>query len=573
MDFKNKIAELLEKSISLKDFSSEKIALLLETPPSSELGDLSFPCFKLSSALKKKPDVIALDLKKELEKEKEKLIERIEVKGSYLNFFLDYSFVASELIPLILKEKEKYGSNSSGKGRKAMVEYSAPNTNKPLTLGHLRNDSIGMAVSNLYEANGCSVIRANLYSNRGIHICNSLLGYMKWGKGKKPDIKPDHFVGKFYVMFHQKAKEQPELEKEAFELLSKWEKKDKEIRELWKQMDEWVIKGFKETYKEFGSVFDVEFKESDFYDKAKPLIESGLKKGVFIKTDEGAIEASLGKYGLNKKAILRADGTSIYITNDLALTKHKFEKFKPDKALWVVGSEQNFYFKQLFKILELLGFEWARKCVHLSYGMVYLPEGVMKSREGIVVDADAIINEMKELAKKEILKRHKDLNEKKLQERAKAIGLGAIKFYLLKIDPVKDIYFDPEKSISLEGETASFIQYAFARCSSILKKAKAKIDSKNIDFSLLDSVQEKNLLTLLSRYPSVIASSLNSLNPSILCHYLLELASSFNAFYRDCKVLEAEEEKRKARISLVEGTSIVLKNGLSVIGINAVEEM
>lgn len=573
MDFKDKIAKVLEKNISLKEFSSEGIALLLELPPSSELGDLSFPCFKLSPLLKKKPTEIAEELKKKLEKGKEKFIERMEVKGPYLNFFLDYSFVANELIPAILKEKEGYGTNDKGKAEKVMVEYSAPNTNKPLTLGHLRNDSIGMAVSNLFESNGFKVVRANLYNNRGIHLCNSMIGYMKWGQGKKPDIKPDHFVGKFYVMFHQKAKEQPELEKEAFDLLNKWEKKDKEVRGLWKQMDEWVIKGFRETYKEFGSVFDVEFKESDFYDKAKPLIELGLKKGVLIKNEEGAIEAILERHGLNKKAILRADGTSIYITNDLALTKHKFEKFGLDKALWVVGSEQNFYFKQLFKILELLGFEWAKKCVHLSYGMVYLPEGVMKSREGIVVDADAIINEMKELAKKEIIKRHKELSEKELGKRAKAIGLGAIKFYLLKIDPVKDIYFDPKESIALEGETASFIQYAFARCSSILKKSKSKTDSKKVDFSLLDSVQEKKLMAILAKYPSVIESSLNSLSPSMLCHYLLELASSFNAFYRDCKVLEAEEEKRKARILLVEGTSIVLRNGLSVLGINVVEEM
>ncbi|MEW6295930.1 MAG: arginine--tRNA ligase [Candidatus Diapherotrites archaeon] len=577
MNSKKEIAVLIAGILSIKDFPEGKIAGLLEVPPQKELGDLSLPCFRFSGFMKKKPAEIALMLKQKIEvqlKSKKGIgfIERAEVKGPYLNFFYDYSLIARQLVPEVLKKGKNYGRNSEGKAKKVMIEYSAPNTNKPLTLGHLRNDSIGMAVSRLFDVNGWKVIKANLFSDRGVHICKSMYAYGKWGEGRNPNKKPDHFVGDFYVMFNRKLEGQPELEEGVKEMLRKWEKGDKKVRALWKKLNEWVIEGMRQTYKEFGSEFDVEFRESDFYDKARPLIELGLKKKIFEKDEKGNITADLEKEGLGKKVILRADGTSVYISNDLALTKHKFEKFGLDKSIWVVGSEQNLYFRQLFKIFELLGFKWSSDCIHLNYGMVYLPEGRMKSREGKIVDADFLIEEMKKMAKEEILERHPELKGKELDERAKAISLSAIKFFLLKTDALKDMHFDPKQSISFEGETGPYVQYSFARAKSILRKS-GKIEGK-AGYDLLNSPSEKKLISLILNYPVTVKECSESLAPHSMCQFLLDFTASFNEFYRDCPVIEAESsELRNARLKLVEASSIVLGNALHLLNIGALNEM
>ncbi len=566
---KEKIAVLLNEAISEKDLPKEKIQSMIEVPPDSRLGDYAFPCHLLAGKWKKNPNEIAQKLSGKILAPE--LIEKASAVGPYLNFRLNYSRIASRLLPKILKEKEKFGQNREGKKSKVMVEYSAPNTNKPLHLGHLRNDSIGMALSNLFEANGVSVVRANLYSNRGIHISKSMLAYLLWGKGKKPKGKPDHFVGDFYVKFNEKSKEDPSLEIQAQRLLALWEKGDKKTLALWKKMDSWAIKGFRETYKRFGSRFDVEFRESDFYGKSEPIIREALKKKVFNKTSSGAIVADLEKEGLGKKVVVREDGTSIYITNDLALTLEKFKRFKLNKAVWVVGSEQKFYFKQLFKIFDLLGYNWAENCEHLSYGMVNLPEGKMKSREGKVVEADELMDETIELAKKEILERHKKIPKKELQKRAELIGLGAIKFQLLKVDPFKDIQFNPMESVSFDGETAPHVQYSFARAASILRKSKKK--QKKPDFSALNHETEKRLLSLMVRYPKEVEESLSSRSLHRLVHFSLELASAFNAFYRDVPVLNAEEEAARARIELVKAFKTVMGNCLGLLNIGAPERM
>ncbi|PJA18189.1 MAG: arginine--tRNA ligase, partial [Candidatus Diapherotrites archaeon CG_4_10_14_0_2_um_filter_31_5] len=399
MNLKKEIVSELSKILSLE---KEKVFDLLEVPPSKELGDYSFPCFKLSKELKKDPKQIASEFKEKIDLKKISLINSTETKGPYLNLFLDYSFLAKKLIPEILKEKEKFGLTSIGKNKKVMIEYSSPNTNKPLHIGHLRNDSIGMSLSHLYSVNGFNVIKAILINDRGVHICKSMLAYQKFGERKKPEKKSDHFVGDYYVLFNQKAKENPELEKEALELLEKWEKKDKETWLLWKKMNDWSVKGIFETYKKFGSEFDVIYRESELFGESKKIIELGLTKKVFVKDQEQNIVVDLDKFGLGKKVVLRKDGTAIYLTNDLILTPEKFRKFPLEKSIWVVGSEQNLYFKQLFKSLELLGFDWVSKCLHYSYGMVFLPEGKMKSREGTVVDADDLIEELIELSKKEL---------------------------------------------------------------------------------------------------------------------------------------------------------------------------
>jgi arginyl-tRNA synthetase len=562
----NLSAELAKASKLNQEFLKE----LIEVPPLRELGDYSFPCFKLSKELKKNPNEIALDLKQKIDVKKISFIKSIEAKGPYLNFFLDYSFIADNLVLKILKEKNKFGLNSFGKKKKVMVEYSSPNTNKPLHIGHLRNDSIGMSLSKIVEANGFKVIKSIWINDRGIHISKSMLAYQKFGKGKKPDKKPDHFVGDYYVLFNQKAKENPELEEEALELLNKWEKKDKKTIFLWKKMNSWAIKGLFQTYKKFGSEFDVIYRESEQFEKGKEIIDLGLKKKVFFKDEQGNTVVDLEKFSLGKKVILRKDGTSIYLTNDLVLSVEKFSQFDLEKSIWVVGSEQNFYFKQLFKTLELLGFPWVSKCMHYSYGMVYLPEGKMKSREGKVVDADDLIQELTGMAKKELLKRNPELKEKELNKRAEVIGLGAIKFFLLKTDAVKDIYFNPEESISFEGETSAFIQYSFARCKSILRKTtkqKTKAEFTNL------TPEEENLVSVLSLFPKKVVSSFNSFSPHILCHYLLELTSAFNVFYQKCHVLNAEENTKNSRIALVEAVSIVIENALNLLGINALDEM
>jgi len=566
---KSEIAGALEKALQ-KKLSKAEIEALIEVPPKPELGDFAFPCFKASSILKKAPRQIAEQLSKELSLPA--IIEKTQPAGPYLNFFVKKASIAKQTISGVLKQKEKYGASKVGNGKKVMVEYSAPNTNKPLHVGHLRNDSIGMAVSNLLEFTGYKVTKANLVNDRGVHICKSMLAYSKWGNGKKPKQKTDHFVGDYYVLFNKHAKEQPELEQEAQLLLRKWENKDASTIALWKKMNKWALDGFKQTYKDFGSSFDVWFKESEFYDKAVPIINKGLKDGILFENDEGAIVAGLERHGMPDKVVQRGDKTSIYITNDLALTKHKFDKFRLSQAIWVVGSEQNLYFRQLFKIFELLGFKWAKDCHHLSYGLVFLPSGKMKSREGTVIDADNLMAEMKQLALKEIKKRYKGLSVKEQEARAKAIALAAIKFYMLCVDEVKDMHFNPEESLSFEGETGPYLQYTYARAKSILRKAgrqKAKPD-----YSLLQEDIEKQLALLLYKFPKRIEKAALKLQPHLVSQHLIEIAAIFNSFYHAVPVIKAESGQLvAARLALVEATAQVLKNGLKLLNIEAIERM
>ncbi len=562
--FRSEVVKLVTKATK---FPEKEIEKLLGKPKDPKLGDLSLPCFKLSRKSIEDPKEIAVDIGKT---PPAGLVKDIWVAGPYVNFYADWSKVGEIVLKEILKQKERYGKSDFGKGKRVMVEYSAPNTNKPLHLGHLRNDSLGMAVSNILGTSGFTVVRANLYSNRGIHICKSMLAYQKWGKAKKPRIKPDHFVGDYYVLYEKKKTKK--LEEELKEMLRKWEKKDPKVRALWKKMDAWAIQGFRETYKRFGSVFETEFRESDFYDKAKPVVENGLKKGVFNRDYDGAVIADLESERLTKKVILRGDGTSIYITNDLALTPHKFSKYRLDRALWVVGSEQDLYFQQLFKILELLGYPWAKDCSHLSYGMVFLPSGKMKSREGIVVDADDIMDRMIELARKEVRSREKKIAKTELEKRAKAIGLGALKYFLLKMDSVKSLNFNPEESVSFEGNTGPYIQYTHARICSILRKARVK--QFKFDADLLKDEKEKVLVRTLMDFPRVVQDAARDCKPHYIANYIYQLANQFNEFYEFLRVLQAEEPGMKeARLAVSKAAQIVLKNGLNLLGIEAPERM
>ena len=566
--FKKSIAASIAKAIQVK-LAENEIMQAIERPPKPELGDYAFPSFRLAKMLKKNPNEIAAEIAAKIKLPKE--VSEIKTAGPYVNFFLSKSVLTEQTISSILKQKEKYGSSLTKKAEKIMVEYSSPNTNKPLHIGHLRNDSIGMSIVKVLEVSGAKVIKANLFSDRGIHICQSMLAYKKWGNEEKPGkLKPDHLVGKYYVLFNQKLKEEPSLKEELSGMLRKWETNDKTTKKLWNKMNGWAMKGFKETYKNFGSEFDAVFFESDFYHKAKPLVELGLKKRVFFRDESGAVIASLKERGLENKTILRADGTSIYITNDLPLTKHKFEHFKLDKALWVVASEQDNYFRQLFLVLKLLGFKWAENCHHLSYGLVKLEGGTLKSREGKVVDADELIESVTELALKELGKRYPELSAKERNERAKKICLAAIKFYMLKNDLNKEIMFEMNRAVSFEGDSGPYVQYTYARAKSILRKLKRK---GKIDFSALQEKEEIELLNILRDFPAVVETTAASLSPHSICQYLLSLGAAFNTFYHQHQVIKADSKTSNARLALVEATSIVLKNGLRLLNIDALERM
>jgi len=544
---------------------------LIEVPPDPGMGDYAFPCFMLAKEMKKSPQKIAEELAKKIKPDNN--ISKTEAKGPYLNFFVNRSNIADDVLGKIRKEGYDYGSIKQKKPKKIMVEFPSPNTNKPLHLGHVRNMLIGESISRISGFLGKKVIRANLNNDRGIHICKSMLAYQRWGNKKDPDTKTDHFVGKFYVLFNEKSKEKPHLELEAQEMLKKWEDGDKETIKLWKLMNAWAYGGFEETYEKLHINFDKYYYESEFYGKAKKIVDEGLKKKIFYRDEEGAAAVDLGKE-LGKKVLLRADGTSIYITQDLYLAKLKFEEYRLDESIYVVGNEQNYHFKVLFRLLEMLGYEWSKRCHHLSYGMVYLPSGKMKSREGTVVDADEIIDNMKDLAAVEVRKRYPDLNDDETKKRAEIIGLGALKFFMLKNDPYKDMFFNPAESISFEGETGPYVQYAHARICSILHKLQDK-KNKNMkaDYSLLIDRHEVELVKMLQNFPAVLADAEKNLKPSEIAHYLTALSQKFNEFYHNCPVISAKDELKAARIALCGAVKTILGQGLFLLGIQAPEEM
>ncbi len=564
-------SEIIKEVSRVLGKKEEEIESLIEVPPDQKLGDFALPCFVLAKEMRKNPVELAKDLENKL-KMRIKSFKEVKAIGPYLNFFIDKLKFNEYIIEQISKKREKYSVNTSGKGKTLLIEYSAPNSNKPLHIGHLRNETLGMALINLFERNSYKVVKTNLINDRGIHICKVILDYLKWAKGKKPDKKSDHFIGDLYVMYSKN--ETPELEKYTQEILRKWEIEDKKVRGIWKKLNSWAINGIKETYKEFGSKFDYIFYESQFYNKAKPIIEEGLEKGIFFKDDTGTIFVNL-EPELPNKVILRSDGTSIYITNDLALTDYKFKRFKPDILLWCVGSEQNLYFKQLFKIFEKLGYELAPRCEHFSYGMVNLPTGKMKSREGNVIDADDIIEELKTLAKRETKAKGK-VKGKDIKKVAKLVALGAIKFYLSKSEASKDILFEANKAVSFDGETGPYIQYACARINSILKKAKSSVNralNSKVNYPLLKEDSEFNLVKELSRYPEIIEKAMNERKPHIVANYVYQLAQTFNDFYLACQCITEDKKLTGARLKLIAAAYIVLKDGLNVLGIEAPENM
>ncbi|OQX71221.1 arginine--tRNA ligase [Candidatus Parcubacteria bacterium 4484_255] len=551
----------------------------LEAPLQPKRGELAFSCFQLAKYFKKSPEKIASELTLKLQKSKIDFLDKIENVGPYINFFVNKKTFFSVVCEEILKKGDKFGQSSFGCGQKIGIEYSAPNANKPQHLGHLRNNLLGDSLANLLKVAGFKVRTFNLINDRGVHICKSMLAYRKWGKGRTPDsekIKGDHFVGNYYVLFEEKAKTNPRLLREAQEMLNKWEAGDLETLTLWRKMNKWAIDGLLGTYQKIGIKFDELNFESDVYNLGKDIILKALKKGLCYKRKDGAVEIDLRKYDLGKKVLLRPDGTSVYITQDIGLAK-LYSAFKFNKFIYVVASEQNHHFHVLFKILELFGIGEAGNYYHFSYGLVFLPKGKMKSRQGEVVEVDGIIKRMEQLAKSEILKRDPNLTPVKVSERAQIIAQAALKFFFLKFKPSQTVNFDPLASISFEGDTGPYLQYTYARIQSILKKdleggRDARV-SAEIDYSLLGSIEEIKLIKSLFVFQDAIQQSFREYNPSVLAHYLLRLARRFNEFYHQSHVLKSKIKLRKARLALLMSVAQVLKTGLNLLGIDVLEEM
>lgn len=577
MTIKEKLLRTIKSDIALalKKVGIDEVSPSCEIPPSYELGNLAFPMFKYSSILKDKPFNIASKIQKELSGNS--LIKKSEVKGAYLNIFYDIKRVAVELLPDILEKKENFGKLDN-QNRKVVLEFSCPNTNKPLHLGHCRNNSLGDSLARILKFAGFDVIKTNLINDRGIHICKSMLAYKMFGNNTTPEHenkKSDHLVGDFYVKYSKESENDPSLEKEAQILLQKWEEGDKEVIRLWEKMNKWAIDGIKETYKRMRIDFDQFEYESINYLYGKEIVSLGLNKNVFYKENDGSVWVNNEDVGLDKKIILRSDGTSIYITQDMGTAAKRQEKYNFDRMIYVVGSEQEYHFKTLFEILKKLGFKWAENCTHLSYGMVNLPEGKMKSREGNVVDADNLIDLLYDMALKILSEKGRDLSEEKKIDVAEKISLAALKYYLLNFSNFKDILFMPEKSISFDGNTGPYIQYTTARLNSLFIKSGLK-DIKYDDFiknyELNDD--EINLILQILEYEDSIIKASENYSPMEICAFLYNTARLYNKFYHDNQVLRAEnDEIINFRLLLSKAVHILLKNGLNLLGISPLDKM
>ncbi len=542
-----------------------------ETPPNRSLGDLSFPLYPYAKPLRQSPQSIAQALIKLLPDDE---WGGATSAGPYLNIRYGRRNYIGRLLRAVESERERFGHGDALRGRKIMIEFSSPNTNKPLHLGHLRNNIIGESLARVSRAAGAETRSANLINDRGIHICKSMSAYRRFGNGETPETarkKPDHFVGEWYMRFARWSKEYPSAEHEASEMLRAWERGDDTVRALWKKMNEWAIKGMEETYRRTGISFDRIDLESDTYREGKEAVSQGLRKGCFYRSDDGAIMVDLGDIGLDSKVLLRGDGTSLYLTQDIGTAIRRREDWPFDKLIYVVASEQRYHFQVFFHVMKMLGYSWANHLHHLSYGMVHLPEGKMKSREGVVVDADWLLDSLTDLAKEEI--RSRQLTDDSLDS-AEAIALAAVHYYLLKFNPASDIIFDPKRSLSFNGDTGPYLQYVSARIASILRRAGDEGETFDCDFELLASDDEWELCYILGQFPQQVERSAIAMDVSSLVGYLYDLGRSFSRFYQSNPIATADDRQlRTARLALARATRIVLCNGLDMINISPLDRM
>ncbi len=596
------IAAALNDFIKEKDPQTETVApesIVVQNAPNPEMGDLGAPMFAFAKALRMAPPQIAAGL---VEKITDKSLGEFIAVGPYVNVKLDKSGAASPILKAIKSQGDSYGSTGSdGKkplaGRRVMIEFSSPNTNKPLHLGHVRNDALGESVSRILKAAGADVYKVDLINNRGVHICKSMLAYKLFheAKGDTPEslgMKGDHFVGQCYVEFDKYLKGEkdkpetahPEANQMAEDMLIKWEAGDPEVHALWEKMNGWTFDGVKETYKRTGISFDKYYFESETYLKGKDEIMKGLEKGVFFKAEDGSVRIDVtdvvgkGKDGNNQeKVLLRKDGTSVYITQDIGTAISRHDDWAFNQLVYVVASEQNYHFKVLFHILKKLGFDWADKLFHLSYGMVNLPSGRMKSREGTVVDADNLVDSLHADALAAIKERGRDEEVGDADEVAEKVALGALHYYILQATPIKDMLFNPAESLSFNGNTGPYLQYMGARINSILAKAaEAGVteDSSEAAVALLSSEDEWALIKTLGDYPNVIAKAAENLDPSLVAAYVYEVAKLFSKFYQNCSIVNAENKQLAgARLYLASCTLQVIKNAMNLVLVPYLERM
>ena len=573
----------------------EKMVQLQNTKEGFE-GNLTLVVFPFLKISRKKPEDTAHDIGQWLQQNCEAVSQFNVVKG-----FLNLVIAPAAWISLLsdINADEHFGEKqATAESPLVMIEYSSPNTNKPLHLGHVRNNLLGWSLAQIMAANGNRVVKTNIVNDRGMHICKSMLAWLKWGNGETPESagkKGDHLIGDYYVAFdkhyreeirelvaqgmdEEKAKQEAPLIKEAHEMLVKWEQNDPEVRALWEKMNSWVYAGFDETYKALGVGFDKIYYESQTYLKGKAKVEEGLEKGLFERHDDNSVWADLTNEGLDQKLLLRSDGTSVYMTQDIGTAEMRYEDYPIDKMIYVVGNEQNYHFQVLSILLDRLGFKWGKELVHFSYGMVELPNGKMKSREGTVVDADDLIQAMIDGARQvsEEAGKSKDLPEAEKQEIARICGMGALKYFILKVDARKNMLFNPEESIDFNGNTGPFIQYTYARIRSILRKAELgqKAASLPSAAEYTPNQKETDLIQKLYAYGAAVEQAGSDYSPSGIANYCYELTKQFNQFYHDYSILNAETETAKMfRLVLAQNVAKVIRNGMALLGIEVPERM
>ncbi len=577
-----------------KDCSGEQIQLQ-KTRKEFE-GDITLVVFPLLKLSGKSPENTAAEIGNYLKDNCNEVAGFGVVKG-----FLNLGIIDSYYLTFLNQAfgTENFGLiSATSDSEKIMVEYSSPNTNKPLHLGHIRNNLLGFAISNILAATGKEVIKTNLVNDRGIHICKSMLAWQRYGNGETPQSsgkKGDHLVGEYYVRFDLEYKKQVNelvqggqtkenaeknapLMLDAQEMLRKWEAEDEEVRNLWEKMNSWVYKGFDETYERLGVQFDKIYYESETWIPGKKTVLEGLGKNVLVQHEDGSVWADMRDIGLDEKVLLRSDGTSVYMTQDIGTAQARQQDYSPDKMVYVVGNEQNYHFKVLAIILDMLGFPWAKTLHHLSYGMVELPEGKMKSREGTVVDADDLMDEMIETAREmsKELGKLEGLNDQEKEDIFRIIGLGALKYYMLKVDPVKNMLFNPRESIDFDGNTGPFIQYTYTRIRSIFRKAAemgVRMPAESTVAAALNS-KEKNLVKMIHEFPSVVKDAGNAFNPSMIANFIYDMVKEYNQFYHDYSILKEENpEIRDMRLIVSYVTAGILKRGMEMLGIEMPERM
>ena len=569
----------------------EKMVQLQKTRSEFE-GNLTLVVFPFLKISKKNPEQTAQEIGQYLVDNCEAIAAFNVVKG-FLNLVIAPAAWLSLLADMDADEHygEKQATNESPL---VMIEYSSPNTNKPLHLGHVRNNLLGWSLAQIMQANGYKVVKTNIVNDRGIHICKSMLAWLKWGNGETPESsgkKGDHLIGDYYVAFdkhyreeikelvaqgmdEEKAKQEAPLIKEAHEMLVKWEQNDPEVRALWEKMNNWVYAGFDETYKRMGVSFDKIYYESQTYLKGKAKVEEGLAKGLFERHEDNSVWADLTNEGLDQKLLLRSDGTSVYMTQDIGTAEMRFQDYPIDKMIYVVGNEQNYHFQVLSILLDRLGFKWGKELVHFSYGMVELPNGKMKSREGTVVDADDLMQLMIDDALKTSMELGKfaDMEEEERNEIARIVGMGALKYFILKVDARKNMLFNPEESIDFNGNTGPFIQYTYARIRSILRKAPSTPSTPSSPSSLNE--KEIELIQKMSEYGAAVEQAGKDYSPSGIANYCYELTKVFNQFYHDYSILnEEDEQKRQVRLVIARNVGKIIKNGMALLGIEVPERM